>query len=92
MRINNQPSTYGAGEAYVIHNGVVRDIIQQESEWSNGVTNCPNLYANIVLTLPANATYYTYQLSFMFMTSQQTRTITDLSPITCTSTVGQLAD
>ncbi len=90
MRINNQASTYGASEAYVIHNGVIRDIIQQESEWSNGVSNCPNLYANIVLTLPANATYYTYQLNFMFMPSQQGRTITDLCPIALTSSVGQL--
>jgi hypothetical protein len=90
MRINNQPSTYGAGEAYVIHHGVVRDIIQQEAEWSNGVNNCPNLYANIVLTLPANATYFTYQLSLMFINSTQTRTITDLCPINMTSTAGQL--
>lgn len=90
MRVNNQASVYGAGEAYVIHNGVVRDIIQQESEWSNGVNNCPNLYANIVLTLPANATYYTYQLNFKFMPSQQTRTITDLNPVSVSSNVGQL--
>jgi hypothetical protein len=90
MRINNQPSTYGAGEAYVIHHGVVRDIIQQEAEWSNGVNNCPNLYANIVLTLPANATYFTYQLNLMFINSTQTRTITDLCPINMTSTAGQL--
>jgi hypothetical protein len=89
MKINDQASTYGAGEAYVIHNGVVRDIIQQESEWSNGVPNCPNLYSDIVLTLPANATYYTYQLNFMFMTSQQSRTITTLNPITVSSSIGQ---
>jgi hypothetical protein len=90
MRINDQPSTYGAGEAYVIHHGVVRDIIQQEAEWSNGVNNCPNLYANIVLTLPANATYFTYQLNLMFINSTQARTITDLCPINMTSTAGQL--
>jgi hypothetical protein len=90
MRINNQDSTYGAGIDYVIYNGVVRDIVQQEAEWSNGVTNCPNLYADMVLTLPANATYYTYQLSLMFINSTQTRTITDLCPINMTSNVGQL--
>ncbi len=33
MRINNENSVYGAGEAYVIHHGVVRDIVQQEAEW-----------------------------------------------------------
>ena len=55
-----------------------------------GVTNCPNFYADIVLTLPANATYFTYQLSLMFLTSQQTRTISELCPIAVTSTVGTL--
>jgi hypothetical protein len=90
MRINNQESSYGSGIDWVVVNGVVRDIVQQEAEWSNGVNNCPNLYADIVLTLPANATYFTYQLSLMFMTSQQTRTITDLYPIALSSSVGQL--
>jgi hypothetical protein len=41
--------------------------VEQEAEWNNGPTDCPNLYANIVLTLPANATYYTYQLRIMFI-------------------------
>ncbi len=89
MRINNQPSTYGASEAYVIHNGVIRDIIQQEAEWSNGASGSPNLYANIVLTLPANATYYTYQLGIIFVNSQQNRTINDLCPVALSSSVGQ---
>jgi hypothetical protein len=87
MRINQQNSTYGAGTAYVIQQGIVRDIVQQEAEFSNGVTNCPNLYANIVLTLPANATYYTYQLRTMFINSTQARSITDLSPIQLTTTL-----
>jgi hypothetical protein len=96
MRINNEASTYGSGEAYVIHNGVVRDIIQQEAEWSTGgsgiggADGSPNLYANIVLTLPAKATYFTYQLSLMFINSQQSRTISDLCPIALSSSVGQL--
>ncbi len=87
MRINNQASTYGAGAAYVIHHGVVRDVVQQESEWNNGPTGCPNLYANIVIKLPANATYYTYQLRIMFINSTQARTITDLCPIQLTTTL-----
>ena len=61
--------------------------MQQEAEWSNGVTGCPNLYANIVLTLPANSTYYTYQLRIMFINSTQARSITDLCPIQLTTTV-----
>jgi hypothetical protein len=87
MRINQQASTYGAGAAYVIQHGIVRDVVEQEAEWNNGPTGCPNLYANIVLTLPANATYYTYQLRIMFINSTQARSITDLCPIQLTTTL-----
>ena len=81
MRINNEWSVYGASPAYAIHHGIVRDIVHQESEWSGGADNCPNLYAHIVLMLPANATYYTYQLRLMFIDSQQPRNIQDLCPV-----------
>jgi len=87
MQINDEVSVYGASPAYVIHHGIVRDIIHQEAEWADdarddgGAYNCPNVYAHIVLTLPANATYYTYQLRLMFINSQQSRNITDLCPI-----------
>ena len=93
MRINQEASTYGAGVAYVIHHGIVRDVIQQEAEWGTGgsgiggADGSPNLYANIVITLPANATYYTYQLRIMFISSAQTRSITDLSPIQLTTSL-----
>ena len=91
MRINQEASSYGAGCSYVIHHGIVRDIVMQEAEWGTGAVNCPNVYANIVITLPANATYYTYQLRFMFISSTQARTITDLCPISLTPslTTGQ---
>ncbi len=85
MQINGEASVYGAGAAYVIHHGVVRDILQQEAEWNGGANNCPNLYANIVITLPANTTYYTYQLGLMFIDSTQPRQITDLCPISVTA-------
>jgi hypothetical protein len=91
MRINGENSTYGADPAYVIYKGVVRDIVQQEAEWSGGAANgslaCPNVYANIVLTLPANATYFTYQLRLMFINSQQARNVTEICPIKLTSTL-----
>ncbi len=89
MRINGQNSTYGAGAAYAIHHGVIRDIVHQEAEWSGGAPNCPNVYAHIVLTLPANVSYYTYQLRFMFVSSQQNRTITDLCPLRLSIPAGQ---
>jgi hypothetical protein len=85
MRINGKEPRYGAKPAYVIYNGIVRDIIQQEAEWSDGVTSCPNVYSQIVLTLPANATYYTYALRLIFVNSSQSRTITDLSAIQLSS-------
>jgi hypothetical protein len=81
----------------VISHGIVRDVVQQEAEWPggagvlpNGTVTCPNVYANIVLTLPANATYYTCQLRLMFINSTQSRTITDLCPIKLTTSIDQL--
>jgi hypothetical protein len=90
MRINNEGSTYGADLAYVIHRGIVRDIVHQEAEWGiamggGGAYNCPNVYASIVLTLPAKATYYTYQLRLMFIDSAQPRTITSFYPLNLTT-------
>ncbi len=82
MRINMENDTTPPELAFVIYNGVVRDIVQGEAEWSGGAYNCPNVYSNIVITLPANVTYYTYQLRLMFINSAaQQRTITDLCPI-----------
>jgi hypothetical protein len=40
--------------------------------------------------LPANATYFTYHLNTLFMTSQQTRTISQLCPISFTYPTGEL--
>jgi hypothetical protein len=85
MRINYEDDTTDPELAYVIYNGVVRDIVHGEPEYSGGAANCPNLYAHIVLTLPANVTYYTYQLRLMFVNSLQIRNITDLCPIRVTS-------
>jgi len=89
LRINTESPVYWASPAYVIHHGIVRDIVQQEAEWSGGADGCPNLYSHIVLMLPANATYYTYQLRLMFVESQQDRTITNLCPIKVTASTGQ---
>ena len=83
MRINSESAAYGYAEpTYAISNGSVRVVVQHEVEWEgNGAPNCPNVYAQIVLTLPANATYYTYALRHIFVNSTQSRTMTDLSPI-----------
>jgi hypothetical protein len=78
LRVNGENPVYGASPAYIIHHGIVRDIVQQEAEWSGGIAGCPNVYAQIVLTLPANATYYTYSLRPIFVDSLQSRTITEL--------------
>ncbi len=90
MNINQNASENGAGTpSYTITNGVVRDIIQEEAEWSEGpgVVGCPNVYSDIIITLPANVTYYTYQLRLMFVNSAEARTITNLCPISLTTSV-----
>ena len=90
MRINNEEDNTDPELAYVIYNGVIRDIVLGEAEWSGGAGTCPNVYSNIVITLPANVTYYTYQLRLMFVESQKPRTITDLCPIKITTSLSSL--
>ncbi|MGQ9460207.1 MAG: discoidin domain-containing protein [Candidatus Bathyarchaeaceae archaeon] len=89
MRINNDVADYGHAEpTYAIPDGTVRAVVQHEVEWGGGGVSgglCPNVYAQIVLTLPANATYYTYALRLIFVDSSRDRTITDLSPIQLSS-------
>jgi uncharacterized protein (UPF0333 family) len=90
MRINNKIAQYGSSEPmYAVVNGTVRVVLQHEVEWGGGITDCSNVYAHIVLTLPANVTYYTYQLRLMFMESTKSRTITDICPIRLKGTIGQ---
>ena len=89
MRLNNTIAHYGWSEpTYAILNGPVRAIVHHEIEWpSGGVPNCPNVYAHIVLTLPANATYYTYQLRFMFLDAGSlNRAVSDFTPIKLSTT------
>jgi hypothetical protein len=81
LRVNDEMPIYGAEPAYVIYNGVVRDIVQQEPEYSGGVAGSPNFYSQVVLTLPANAPYYTYTTRTIFVNSEQSRSVSDLSAI-----------
>jgi len=91
MRINNKTSNPDwAAPMYAVLNGSVRIVLHHEVAWpKGGIPNCPNVYAHIVLTLPANATYYTYQLRLMFVESQQKRNITDLCPIKLIASANQ---
>ena len=87
MRINSESDNTDPEWAYTIYNGVVRDIVHGEPEFSSGVNNppCYNFYSHVVLTLPANATYYTYQLRLIFLNSiDKPRTITEIRPIRIT--------
>ncbi|MEM2129872.1 MAG: hypothetical protein QXZ70_04660 [Candidatus Bathyarchaeia archaeon] len=83
MRVNNTIAHYGYSEpTYAVRNGSIRAVIHHEVEWpSGGISTCPNFYVHIVLTLPANATYYTYQLRFIFINSSLSRTVSDFCPI-----------
>ncbi|MEM2367899.1 MAG: hypothetical protein QXQ50_06660 [Candidatus Bathyarchaeia archaeon] len=94
MRANNEWSVYGSNPAYAIYNGIVRDIVHAEAEWEKnpprdlgGIPDCANVYSHIIIMLPANATYYTYQLRLIFLESSGSpRTITDLCPIRISTT------
>jgi len=93
MKINTKVARWGnSAPAIVIQNGPVRAVLHHEVEWgpdsSYQIPTCPNVYAHIVLTLPANATYYTYQLRLMFVESTQSRSISDLCPIKMTAPAG----
>ena len=89
LRLNDHTPDYGADCAYVIYNGVVRDIVQQEPEYgSGGAAGSPNFYSQVFLTLPANASYYTYAARIIFVDSLQPRTIDNLSVIQLSDLVG----
>ncbi|PVX25034.1 MAG: hypothetical protein CW716_08845, partial [Candidatus Bathyarchaeum sp.] len=81
LRVNTESPIFWADTDYVIYNGIVRDIVQQEPEFGSGVTGCPNFYSQVVITLPANTPYYTYSVRTIFVNSSQPRTIDDLSVI-----------
>jgi hypothetical protein len=89
MRINNLYDNTDPEYSYVITNGVVRDIVLGESEYSGGAGSCTNVYTSLVFTLPANASYYTYQTRLFFINSDVSRTVTDLCPVSLSSS-GQL--
>jgi hypothetical protein len=89
MRINSKEDTTDPELSFVIRNGVVRDIVLGEAEFEGGITNCPNTYTNIVVTLPAGVTYYTYQLRVMFIDpAPRTRTVMELCPIRVSTGLG----
>ncbi len=81
MRINGEYDDTAPELSYAIYNGVVRDIVLGEAEYSGGISGSPNVYTNIVISLPANLTYYTYQLRLMFLSTSETRTLTEVRPI-----------
>jgi len=81
LRVNAEEPQYGDQLSYVIYNGVVRDIVQQEPEYDGGVSSSPNFYSQVILTFPANATYYTYSARTIFLESERDRDISDLSTI-----------
>ena len=90
IRVNDELPTYGAQPAYVIYNGIVRDIIQQEPEYSDGVAGCPNFYSQVFLTLPANTPYYTFNTRTIFVDSSLSRNVFDLSAIQISGLSGTL--
>jgi hypothetical protein len=87
MRINGQNDNGNPEYSYVITNGIVRDVVLGEAEYSGGITNCSNTYTSLVITLPAGVTYYTYQARFMFQETSRVRNISDLCPVRVNTTI-----
>jgi hypothetical protein len=87
MKVNDKLDTTDSLLSFVIPNGVVRDVVLGEAEYSGGVSNCPNFYTNIVVTLPAKVDYYTYQLHMMFLSilPSQNRVLSGLCPVAITT-------
>jgi hypothetical protein len=88
LRINGETPIYWAEPAYVISNGIVRDIVQQEPEYTDLSGTCPNFYSQVYLTLPANTPYYTYSVRTIFVDSPQPRSASDLSVVQLSSLSG----
>lgn len=84
MRINNENDDSEPELSFPISSGIVRDIMLGEAEYGGGIANCPNTYSNIIITLPAGVTYYTYQLRVMFLDATA-RTVSDLCPVKLTT-------
>jgi hypothetical protein len=81
LRVNNDEPDCGSGPSFIISNGIVRDIVQHEPEYSGGVLGCHDFYAQAFVTFPACSTYYTYSVRTIFVNPTQSRTINDLSVI-----------
>lgn len=86
LRINGERPVFHAGTSCVIYNGSVRAILQQEPEYSSG--GATDLYSQLILTLPANTTYYTYTSRIIFVDSTQDRTVDDLSVVQLSAFAG----
>ena len=87
----NSNQVMHSGISYTIINGIVRDVIQQEPEWSGGISGLPDTLAHIIIMLPAKTTYYTYKLHVIFLPTTQTRTLSELSVIRLTNNKGTLS-
>jgi hypothetical protein len=86
LRVNDRYDTTDPEWAYAIYNGTIRSVVHGESEYSGGISNCSNFYTHIVLTLPANATYYTYQQRLIFLDSpNMQRNIRDICLVNVTA-------
>jgi hypothetical protein len=78
---NSSAPVFPAEMTYVVYNGIVRDIVSQTAVVDTTDGSMPTIYYNFVITLPANCTYYTYQITNTMLETTQARRIDDLSLI-----------
>ena len=76
---NSTSPVFPSGMTYVIYNGVVRDIVMQMAIVDTLDNSIPTIYYNYVIMLPANCTYYTYQITNTMLSTTRNRKVNDLS-------------
>jgi hypothetical protein len=82
--ILNTASKINNAKIYVTYKevgGSASDVCIRRCMLSSATVTCPDVYSQIVITLPANCTYYTYQLRLIFTSTAQPRGVFELCPL-----------
>lgn len=82
--INSTSPLFPSLPVYIVYNGVIRDIVTQAAVVDTIDSSVPTIYNNYVITLPANCTYYTYQITNIMLSTEKNRKINNLCTISIT--------
>lgn len=81
---NNTSPLFPSLPIYIVYNGVIRDIVTQAAVVDTIDSSVSTIYYNYVITLPANCTYYTYQVTNIMLSTERNRIINSLNVISIT--------